>query len=88
MFVVTDTGIGIADDKIDMLFKRFSQINDSHTKEFGGTGLGLAISKKLIEIMNGEIGVESKEGVGSRFFFTAIFGLREGEIRAIESAHI
>ena len=75
MFWVTDTGIGISDDKLHKLFKRFSQVNDSHTKEFGGTGLGLAISKKLIEIMNGEIGVESKEGIGSRFFFTAVFGL-------------
>ena len=84
-FVVADTGIGIPDDKLDKLFKRFSQINDSYTKQFGGTGLGLAISQKLIELMDGEIGVESKEGVGSRFFFTAVFGLQEGGILAIDS---
>ncbi|WP_378955230.1 ATP-binding protein [Pelosinus sp. sgz500959] len=76
-FVVTDTGVGIADNKLDKLFKRFSQVDDSHTRQFGGTGLGLAISKKLIEIMDGEIGVESKENVGSRFFFTAVFGFGE-----------
>lgn len=77
-FVITDTGIGIADDKVKMLFKRFSQVDDSYTKQFGGTGLGLAISKMLIEMMGGEIGVDSKEGVGSSFFFTAIFGLQKG----------
>ena len=79
-FVVKDTGIGIAEDKINKLFKRFSQIDDSNTRQFGGTGLGLAISKKLIEIMGGEIGVESKEQIGSTFFFTALFGRLDGNI--------
>lgn len=78
-FIVTDTGIGIHEDKLDKLFKRFSQVEESNIRQFGGTGLGLAISKKLIEIMDGEIGVESEENVGSRFFFTAVFGLPEKE---------
>jgi len=79
-FKVTDTGIGIGEEKLDKLFKRFSQVDESNTREFGGTGLGLAISKKLIEIMDGAVDVESKENVGSSFFFTAVFGLPEEEV--------
>jgi len=74
-FTVVDTGIGIPQDKVNKLFKRFSQVDDSHSKEFGGTGLGLAISKKLIEMMDGEIGMASTEKVGSEFFFTASFAI-------------
>ena len=77
-FIVADTGIGIPKDKIDKLFKRFSQVDESSSKGFGGTGLGLAISKKIIEMMDGEIGMESTEKVGSEFFFTASFGV-EGD---------
>ena len=71
-FVVKDTGIGIAADKIPLLFKSFSQVDNSNTRNYGGTGLGLAIAQKLVEKMNGDIGVESKEGEGSSFYFTCI----------------
>jgi len=66
-FVVKDTGIGIPEDKMEKLFKSFSQVDGSQTKHYGGTGLGLAISKRLVEIMGGRIEVESKEGRGSTF---------------------
>lgn len=78
-FIICDTGIGIADDKLEILFKSFSQVDDSNTRQFGGTGLGLAISKKLTELMNGEIWVESAAGSGSKFYFTAIFGIGQGQ---------
>lgn len=78
-FSIRDTGIGIANDKLEILFKSFSQVDDSNTRQFGGTGLGLAISKKLTELMHGEIWVESVAGSGSKFYFTALFGIGQGQ---------
>ena len=72
-FEVIDTGIGIPPDRMEKLFKPFSQLDSSSTREFSGTGLGLTISKQLSEMMGGRIGVESQEGKGSKFWFTAVF---------------
>jgi len=69
-FSVRDTGIGIPEDKIGVLFKKFSQLEASTTRRYGGTGLGLAISKQLAELMGGTVGVTSQEGTGSEFWFT------------------
>ena len=71
--IVHDTGIGIPEDKLEVVFKSFSQVDDSNTRQFGGTGLGLAICKRITELMNGEIWVESQVGHGSNFYFTAEF---------------
>ncbi len=72
-FFIKDTGIGIPSNKIDVIFERFRQGDDSYTREYGGTGLGLAISKNIAKLLNGDITVESKEGQGSAFYFTIPF---------------
>jgi len=78
-FEVADTGPGIPPDRMDRLFKSFSQVDSSTTREFGGTGLGLVISQRLTELMGGRIGVESEPGRGSTFSFTVVLQLQTAD---------
>ena len=90
-FRVTDTGIGIAPDKVPFLFQRFSQVDSSVSRQFGGTGLGLAICRSLVEQMGGRIEVESGVGIGSAFRFDVVLheapaASDPGEARDLEPA--
>jgi PAS domain S-box-containing protein len=76
-FEVSDTGIGMQQDKLSIIFDSFSQADSSATRKYGGTGLGLTISKKIVQMMNGDIKVKSEQGVGSVFTFNARFGIDE-----------
>ena len=72
-FEVTDTGVGIPADRLERIFGSFTQVDASITRQYGGTGLGLAIVKQLLDLMGGEIGVESIENEGATFWFTVGF---------------
>jgi signal transduction histidine kinase len=72
-FAISDTGVGIAPDKLETIFDRFAQADSSITRKYGGTGLGLEISRRLVECMGGVLAVSSREGEGSTFHFNAHF---------------
>jgi signal transduction histidine kinase/CheY-like chemotaxis protein len=76
-FAISDTGIGMTEEQVSNVFNSYYQANDSTSREFGGTGLGLAISKELIEMMDGEIRVNSQKDVGTTFTFTVNLNLRD-----------
>jgi PAS domain S-box-containing protein len=88
LFSLRDTGIGIPENKRESIFESFTQADSSTTREYGGSGLGLTICKRLVELMKGNIWVESEVGKGSVFQFTAEFGIGEKASRYIEPEEI
>lgn len=80
IFKICDTGIGISQNKIDKIFESFTQAYVDTTRKYGGTGLGLAITKKLVELQNGEVKVESESGKGSIFSFELLFGISKKQV--------
>ncbi len=84
-FVVKDEGIGISDDQQDKLFNAFTQGDNSSTRKFGGTGLGLTISQKIVDLLKGKMGVESKKGLGSTFWFEIPFAKSVNDTASDES---
>lgn len=88
LFKIIDTGVGIPQDKLTVIFGRFAQANSDTTRKFGGTGLGLSISKLLIELQHGNIFVESEEHVGSTFYFNLSFKKVKEEIVQKQETHL
>lgn len=83
-FSISDTGIGIPKEKIELIFEKFTQADSSTTRKYGGTGLGLSISKRLVELMGGHIRLESVMGKGTTASFTVPFGIQKGHKKAAD----